>query len=79
MKKILKRDVRAEQEEISDWRLRAGELSEYGFENLIRMFEYYDRWGLIGNPNVLRWLLKREPTSLESFIRQSLKERDGLH
>jgi uncharacterized protein YbjT (DUF2867 family) len=79
MKKILKRDVRAEEEAISDWRLRAGELSEYGFENLIRMFEYYDRWGLIGNPNVLRWLLKREPASLESFIRQSLKERDDIH
>jgi hypothetical protein len=76
---VLKRDVRAEEEAISDWRLRAGELSEYGFENLIRMFEYYDRWGLIGNPNVLRWLLKREPASLESFIRQSLKERDDIH
>lgn len=76
---ILKREVRIEQEEIRDWKLRAGELSEYGFANLVRMFAYYDSWGLIGNPNVLQWLLKREPTSLESFIRRSLKERDAIH
>ena len=76
--KILKRDVRVEKEEIGDWRLRTGGLSEYRVENLIRMFEYYDKWGLIGNPNVLRWLLKREPSSFESFIRRSLKERNAF-
>jgi uncharacterized protein YbjT (DUF2867 family) len=74
--KILKRDVRAEKEEIGDWRLKTGGLSDYGFESLVRMFEYYDKWGLVGNPNVLRWLLKREPTSLEGFIKRTLIERD---
>lgn len=69
--KVLKKNVRAEKEEIRDWRLRAEQTSgmtEYAIENLIKMFEYYDEWGLVGNSNVLRWLLKREPTSLESFI-----------
>jgi len=64
----LKRDIRAEKEEIRDWRLRAKGMSKYAIENLVRMFEYYDQWGLIGNPNVLRWLLRREPTSLKAFI-----------
>jgi uncharacterized protein YbjT (DUF2867 family) len=69
---VLKRDVRAEKEEIRDWRLRAERsgMSEYALENLIRMFEYYDQWGLIGNPNVLRWILKREPASFESFVQR---------
>lgn len=64
---VLNRPVRAEKEEIRDWRLRAKGLNEYARENLVRMFEYYDQWGLAGNPNVLKWLLKREPTSLEFF------------
>ena len=71
--RVLKRNVRAQKEEISDWRLRVQEMSEYAVENLVRMFEYYDQWGLAGNPNVFRWLLKREPTSLETFIDRTAK------
>ena len=73
---MLNRDVRTEKEEIRDWRLRAGGMSEYAVEMLVRMFEYYDQWGLVGNPNVLKWLLKREPTSLEMFIERTAKEQD---
>lgn len=82
--RILKRDVLAEKEEIGDWRTRAGrnerssreqsKRDEYTLENLIKMFEYYDQWGLAGNPNVLKWILKREPTSLEIFIDRILAE-----
>ena len=74
--RVLNRDVRAEREEISDWRLRAGKMNEYAIENLVKMFEYYDKWGLAGNPNVLRWLLHREPTSLETFIKRTMRERN---
>ena len=73
--KVLKREVRAEKEEIRDWRLRAertSALSQYAIENLLRMFEYYDQCGLVGNPNVLRWILKRGPTSLEKFIERTM-------
>jgi len=38
------------------------------------MFEYYDQGGLGGNPNVLRWVLIREPNSIEMFIRRILEE-----
>ena len=76
---MLNRDVRAEREEIRDWRLRAERsgMSEYAIENLIRMFSYYDQWGLVGNPNVLRWLSQREPISLELFAQRTIKECDA--
>jgi len=80
--RVLKRDVSAEKEEISDWRLRAERnlgMSGYAIENLIKMFEYYDKCGLVGNPNVLRWLLKHEPNSLESFVEKTVKEHDNIY
>ena len=49
LSRVLKRDVRAEKEEIRGWRLRAERnlgMSEYALENLVRMFEYYDWWGI---------------------------------
>jgi len=70
LSRVLNRDMRAEKEEIRDWRLRAAGMSEYAADNLVRMFEYYDQWGLTGNPNVLRWLLRQEPISMEMFIRK---------
>ena len=73
--RTLNRDVWVEQEEIRDWRLRTKGMSEYAVENLVKMFEYYDQWGLMGNPNVLRWLLQREPTTLKAFV-ENIKERD---
>ena len=88
LSRVLKRDVRAEKEEIRDWRLRTERssegaqskralwMSDYAFENLVRMFKYYNQWGLVGNPNVLRWLLQRKPISLESFIERLVKKRD---
>ena len=77
--RVLKRNVRAEKEEIPYWRSRVAGMSEYAVENLVRMFEYYDQWGLVGNPNVLSWLLRREPTSMEIFIGNVAKEQDAIH
>ncbi len=87
MSRMLNRDVRAEKEKIGDWKLRAERSSEgtqskrdkYAIENLVRMFEYYDQFGLMGNPNVLRWLLKREPASLNVFVQRILNERDEIN
>lgn len=76
---LLGRGVRAERQGIGDWRLRAAGINQYTLETLIKMFEYYDRWGLAGNPNVLRWLLKREPASIKSFIEKVMKERNVVH
>ena len=76
--RVLKSYVRAEKEEIRDWKLHVGDMSEYAVTNLINMFDYYDQWGLAGNPNVLKWVLKREPTSLESFVQRILTEPRAL-
>jgi len=35
---------------------------------LLKMFRYYDRYGLWGNPNVLTGLLRRAPVRFEEFV-----------
>jgi len=71
---VLGRPVRAEAAPLETWEqtARAAGLSDYARETLLAMFRYYAQHGLAGNPNVLRWLLKREPTALEEFARQNL-------
>ena len=49
------------------------------WDDLVKMFEYYDQLGLSGNPNVLRWLLSRESTSLEIFIDRIVKEANAIY
>lgn len=39
-----------------------------------RMFLYYNERGLVGNNNVLGWLLGREPTSYESWLKLKVEE-----
>jgi uncharacterized protein YbjT (DUF2867 family) len=77
--RVLRREVRAMKEELDDWKLRAKEMGGYAMEHLVKMFEYYDQWGLTGNPNALKWILKREPTSLEMFIERTLIENDATN
>jgi NAD(P)H dehydrogenase (quinone) len=85
LSRCLNREVRPEKEEIGKWKHRASTaLADnagsaqhediYAIENLARMFEYYDQWGLAGNPNVLGWLLKRAPTTFEASIHESWKQ-----
>src|SRR5262245_35755300 len=66
----LGRGVRAEEEPLAAWeaRARAGGMGDYERATLAAMFRYYAEHGLIGNPNTLRWLLGRAPTSLASFL-----------
>ena len=79
MSRVLNRDVRAEKEEMSDWKLRSSGMNGYTLENLVRMFEYYDQWGLTGNANALKWILKRETGSLETFMDRTAKEYSASH
>jgi hypothetical protein len=39
------------------------------------MFEHYDHAGLVGNANVLEWLLGRKPTSFLDFARRLAARR----
>lgn len=55
---------------LAAWRAEATArgLGGYPLDTLARMFEYYDAFGLTGNPNTLRWLLGRQPTPFASFV-----------
>ncbi|MGZ9166648.1 MAG: SDR family oxidoreductase, partial [Anaerolineales bacterium] len=82
IRRVLHRNIHVEKEAIRDWKLRIRQntgMSNYAVENLIKMFEYYDQWGLTGNPNVLKGLLKHEPAALELFVQRMLKESDAIH
>lgn len=71
------RPVRVESQPIDAWgeQARASGMGDYQRETLIKMFRYYERYGLVGNPNVLGWLLRRPPTTFEAFIERMIRER----
>jgi uncharacterized protein YbjT (DUF2867 family) len=53
---------------------RAGGMDDYAVQTLLMMFRYYADYGLVGNRNVLSWLLGRQPTSLDAFIEEVISE-----
>ncbi|KAI7553735.1 NAD(P)-binding protein [Hortaea werneckii] len=72
------REVRVEQVPIEEGvrgfnRMRMhGESGEVAFNSSqgpARMFMYYNEKGLVGNPNVLGWLLGRRPLEYEEWVR----------
>jgi uncharacterized protein YbjT (DUF2867 family) len=67
----LSRPVRAEAEPVEVWEARASAMGAVERDTLIKMFRYYERHGLAGNDNVLRWLLGRPPTTLAAFARSA--------
>jgi len=71
---LLGRPIRAAAKPLDD-ALR--EAASAGFppervETIRLMNAHYDAHGLVGNPNVLRWLLGREPTRFRDFVRREL-------
>ena len=68
--------VQAQAVPLETWRqqAQASGLGLYQVETLVRMFEYYERHGLWGNPNVLACLLGRQPTSLADFLVRTAPE-----
>jgi NAD(P)H dehydrogenase (quinone) len=68
----LGRPVRAQTVLLDEWerKARASGMSGYAIETLLKMFRYYDRFGLCGNPNVLTWLLRRPAKTFAAFVIQ---------
>lgn len=64
---VLGRPVRVEAETAEAWSTRATGMDGYQRSALTQMFRYYAKHGLVGNPNMLRWLLQREPTGFAAF------------
>jgi len=50
-------------------------MGDYQVNTLIKMFKYYEEFGLIGNPNILECLLHRPPTSYGTFIEKQGDEK----
>ncbi len=60
---------------IAQWKssaLSAG-MNDYSLDTLSSMFKYYADNGLCGNPNILSWLIKRNPTTIQEFIVKNIK------
>lgn len=68
--------VWARAQSIADWEagVRVSGLSDYARDTLARMFRAYAEQGLVGNTNVLRFLLDREPTTLQAMLKRSLRD-----
>jgi uncharacterized protein YbjT (DUF2867 family) len=52
-------------------------LYPYTSDGIHRLFTYYSLHGLVGNPNVLRWLLGREPTTVEQYVDRCFSSESG--
>ncbi|MCA9943482.1 MAG: NmrA family NAD(P)-binding protein [Anaerolineales bacterium] len=67
---ILQRPVEVQATPLKTWKAqaRANGMAEGTLKMAASMFAYYAESGLPGNPQMLRFLLERPPTSLDSFI-----------
>ncbi|MFT5439500.1 MAG: hypothetical protein ACI9MJ_001364 [Alphaproteobacteria bacterium] len=64
--------IRAEKEQLRAFldHGRALGFSDFALATMAKMFPYYDAHGLVGNGKILGWILGREPTGFESFVRR---------
>jgi uncharacterized protein YbjT (DUF2867 family) len=72
-------EIHAQQESLEDWkfRMQKAEMGEYQIETLVKMFEYYAKYGFQGSPEVLRHLLQREPIDFRTFLRRRVPSSVG--
>ena len=72
LSKHVGRSVRAEAVDRALWEenARRSGLGDYAIRTLLRMFEYYERYGFWGNPFVLTRLLGHAPHTFEEFLRR---------
>jgi uncharacterized protein YbjT (DUF2867 family) len=63
-------EIEVVQLSFEEWRNKARDsgMEQYALGTLDSMFRYYDHYGLHGNETVLRWLLKRAPTTFSEFV-----------
>lgn len=54
-------------------RMLAAGMPVYAVNTLLKMFMYYEQYGMRGNPNVLRMLLGRNPTTFDQFISKEIE------
>jgi NAD(P)H dehydrogenase (quinone) len=76
----LGRPVRAVAESVEAWesRARTAGMGDYQRETLAAMFRSYAADGLVGNANVLTWLLERSPSTLAQFATEASRRTGQL-
>lgn len=72
--KQLGSEIRVETIPPDKWaaQVRSSGMTDHQIETLSRMFQYYSKYGFVGNPNVMAWLLKRKATDFSSFVKRTL-------
>jgi uncharacterized protein YbjT (DUF2867 family) len=74
LSELLGRPIRAQAKSLDDARREAAAagFAPERIETLCLMNAHYDAHGLVGNPNVLQWILGRPPTRFRTFVRREL-------
>jgi uncharacterized protein YbjT (DUF2867 family) len=74
LSELLGRPIRAEAKPAAQARkeAEAAGMPAERIDTITRMNAHYDAHGLVGNPNVLRWILGREPNNFAAFVRREL-------
>ncbi len=62
---------------LSEWEkgARASGMSDFSRETLMKMFTYYENYGLTGSSAVLAWLLSRQPATFRQFVHRMVSEK----
>ena len=66
--RALDRGVRAERQPLAEWEAASKGLDTERRDTLVKMFAYYDAYDFIGNANVLRDLLGRQPRRFGDWV-----------
>lgn len=76
LKRNLGREIKVETptDEMFLAQLRKFGADDYRANTLLKMFQHYNEYGFIGNPNVLTWLLGRKPNEFSAFVLRMLAE-----
>jgi uncharacterized protein YbjT (DUF2867 family) len=79
LEEVLGRGVQAQEMPLAFWerQAKASGLGSYQMNTLVKMFQYYGKFGFRGNSNVLSWLLDRQPTTLESCLGREIAEQNN--
>ncbi|MYE48577.1 MAG: NAD(P)H-binding protein, partial [Gammaproteobacteria bacterium] len=70
--RVLGRVIRAEALSLDqvEKNARAAGAGDDRVTQMLTMNDHYDRFGFRGNPNVLRWILGREPNTYENYVKR---------
>lgn len=55
-------------------RARTSGMGDYQVQTLVKMFDYYEKYGLSGDSHVLSWLLNRPATRFDAFVKRAVEQ-----